>query len=170
MASAKLLILGIGELRTPLDDERSRLYGSGAYFSAREIRVFADVAPSRRREHRHMKTVGDVMHRGVIGCRPEASLAAVVRTMAAHRIHSVVVSGEGIITDAELAAALDRPPETTATSIARRAPRLDECTTLEQAVEALREQRSTHALVVRQGSQDLVGVLSTLDLADALAP
>jgi predicted transcriptional regulator len=125
--------------------------------------------PRRGRHDREVKTVGDVMHRGVIGCRPEASLVAVARTMAAHRIHCVAVAGHGVITDAELVAALDRSPETTAAKIARTAPHLDETATLEQAAETLREQRSTHALVVRQGSQVVVGVLSALDLAEALA-
>lgn len=108
------------------------------------------------------------MHRGVIGCRPEASLVAVARTMAAHRIHCVVVTGHGLITDAELAASLDLPPETTAAAIARRAPQLDEAASLEEAAETLRSQGATHALVVRR-SQHVIGVLSTLDLANALA-
>jgi CBS domain-containing protein len=41
--------------------------------------------------------------------------------------------------------------------------------TLERAAAVLREHRATHAVVVDSRSDCAVGVLSTLDLADALA-
>jgi CBS domain-containing protein len=116
-----------------------------------------------------MQTVGYVMHRGVITCSPHAPVAAIARTMAAHRIHCVVVPGHGIVTDLELTVGLDGPAETTAAALARSAPMLVQSETVERAAALMRTARATHALVVEGGSNRLVGVLSTLDLANALA-
>ena len=115
-----------------------------------------------------MSTVATVMHRGLISCRPEAPLVAIARTMAAHRIHCVVVPDHGIVTDFELAAALDDSSPATAAGLARAAPILDQSDSLERAAAILHEQASTHALV-RDGTGRVIGVLSALDLADALA-
>lgn len=128
-----------------------------------------DGLPAGRGDHRRMQTVGDVMHRGLICCRPESSIVAIARTMAAHRIHCVVVPGVGIVTDVELAAALDGSPLATAAALARPAPTLGEGETLQRAAAVLHEHRATHAVVVDSRLDSIVGVLSTLDLADALA-
>jgi CBS domain-containing protein len=114
-----------------------------------------------------MPTVASVMHRGLISCRAEASVAAIARTMAAHRIHCVVVPDHGIVTDLELAAALDGSPSATAAELARAAPTLDESDSLERAAAVLHEWAATHALVRDAGQ--VTGVLSALDLADAFA-
>jgi len=37
-------------------------------------------------------TVGEVMHAGIISCRPETTLRTVAGILAAHRIHAVVVA------------------------------------------------------------------------------
>jgi len=90
--------------------------------------------------------------------------------MAAHHIHSVVVPGHGIVTDLELTAALDGAVSTlTAAGLARPAPILERTATLERAAAVLHEGCATHALVVEGSSRRPLGVLSTLDLANALA-
>jgi CBS domain-containing protein len=116
-----------------------------------------------------METVGQTMHRGVISCAPQSSLATIAGTMAAHRIHCVVVPGYGIVTDAELTAALDCMPLATAATLARPAPVLEQSDSLELAAARLHADAVTHALVVEPQSGRVVGVLSTLDLANALA-
>jgi CBS domain-containing protein len=116
-----------------------------------------------------MSTVATVMHRGLISCRPDAPLVAIARTMAAHRIHCVVVPDHGIVTDLELAAALDGSPSATAAELARAAPALEERDSLERAASVLREQCATHALVCDPHTGRVTGVLSALDLADAYA-
>jgi CBS domain-containing protein len=115
-----------------------------------------------------MNDVAVVMHRGVIACSPCASVVTIARTMAAHRIHCVVVPGHGIVTDVELAQALDDPAGVTAATLARDAPRLLETDSLEVAARRLRADAATHAVVVDADGL-IVGVLSTLDLANALA-
>jgi CBS domain-containing protein len=109
------------------------------------------------------------MHRGVITCSPTASVTSIARTMAAHRIHCVVVPGHGIVTDLELTVGLDGSAELTAAALARSAPTLLRSETVERAAALLHASRTTHALVVDSGSNRPVGVLSTLDLANALA-
>jgi predicted transcriptional regulator len=110
------------------------------------------------------------MHRGVISCSPEASLVAIARTMAAHRIHCVVVPGHGIVTDVELTAALaDLSSSHTAAVLARSAPTLAPTDSLERAASVMQAAQATHAVVVRTASTGPAGVLSTLDLANALA-
>jgi CBS domain-containing protein len=115
-----------------------------------------------------MHTVAHVMHQGVISCAPGSSVTTIARTMAAHHIHCVVVPEHGIVTDLELTAALDGSPETTAAALARSAPTLNQTETLERAAALLHEHGATHALVVEAQGR-VIGVLSTLDLANAWA-
>src|SRR5690348_16091068 len=59
-----------------------------------------------RRGHRS-RTVGDVMHRGIVHCDRDTSAAKVATMMTAHRIHAVVVTGESdlprLVTVAQIA-------------------------------------------------------------------
>jgi CBS domain-containing protein len=116
-----------------------------------------------------MRTVAQVMHQGVISCAPGSSVTTIARTMAAHHIHCVVVPGHGIVTDLELTAALDGSSAMTAAALARSAPTLDQTETLERAATVLHEHGATHALVVNARAGRVIGVLSTLDLANAWA-
>jgi CBS domain-containing protein len=116
-----------------------------------------------------MQTVAHVMHQGVISCAPGSSVTTIARTMAAHHIHCVVVPGHGIVTDFELTAALDGSSAMTAAALARAAPTVKPGETLERAAALLHEHGATHALVVDSRAGRVVGVLSTLDLANAWA-
>ena len=117
--------------------------------------------------------VGDVMHRGVVSCDPRASGLAVARTMAAHRVHSVVVKEPGalpdVVTDVEVGAAVYGGvlEESTAAELARPAPLLRASDSLAFALERMHERRSTHAVVIDRSVQPL-GVVSILDVVEAL--
>lgn len=70
-------------------------------------------------------TVGDVMHRGVITCAPDARLTTVAATMAAHAVHAAVLLGprrDGalVVTDLDvIRAALSNRFEATAAEVVR---------------------------------------------------
>ena len=70
-------------------------------------------------------TVGDVMHRGVITCAPDARLTTVAATMAAHAVHAAVLLGprrDGalVVTDLDvIRAALNGRFEATAAEVVR---------------------------------------------------
>ena len=118
-------------------------------------------------------SVSEVMHRGVITCRPETTALAVVRTMAAHRIHSVVVTSRNraprLVTDADVVDALAGPPldRQTALDIAHRAPIVTRSDSLTSTLAHMREAASTHAVVVDR-SRTPLGVVSILDVVEAL--
>jgi CBS domain-containing protein len=135
-------------------------------------------------QHRHSPRrldsirVADTMHRGVVTCRPEATLFTVARLLAAHRIHAVVVApatdeqGWSVVSDLDLASVLSDGllDEATAGSVAS-APTVfvgpDE--TLTRAAQLMREYETHHLIVRGRGTNRPVGIISTLDIADALA-
>jgi CBS domain-containing protein len=124
--------------------------------------------------------VGDVIAPGIITCSPESTARDVAELMAAKAIHCVVVSdmpaergarGWGVISDLDLASvavgALDR---VTAAEIAATEPVEVKATdSLEQASRQMVEHQVTHLLVAQGDPAQPIGVLSTLDLARALA-
>jgi signal-transduction protein with cAMP-binding, CBS, and nucleotidyltransferase domain len=129
--------------------------------------------------------VAEAMHPGVLSCPVGAPLADVARVMATHRVHCVVVLGTddeantdlegrlwGVDSDLDLVsvAAIESIDERTAgdtavTSAVLIAP--DD--TLARAAQPMREHEITHLVVVSPESLYPVGVLSTLDVARALA-
>ncbi len=119
--------------------------------------------------------VAQAMHAGVVKCRPETSLRAAARTMAAHRIHSVVIAnGDSwtIISDLDVVAAAcaGRLEEGRAGDTAGGTPltiRSDE--TLERAAQLMHEYGESHLLVLHPHARKPIGILSTLDLAEALS-
>ena len=114
-------------------------------------------------------TVGELMRRGVMSCPPGASLVTVARTMATHRVHAVVVEGGGVLSDRDLAHALARGAlDATARDVARtEAVTIAPGARLAEAALLMDRHRISHLLVVDAGR--LVGMLSTLDLARAVA-
>ena len=121
--------------------------------------------------------VADAMHHGVIVCDRDDSLSHVARLMSEHRVHSVVVGGEtgrlwGIVSDLDLvAAAAVRPLDeqtaggTAVTPVVAVAPGHS----LQEAAQLMTTYGVAHLVVVEPGTGRPVGVLSTLDLAHALA-
>jgi CBS domain-containing protein len=123
--------------------------------------------------------VADVMRVGIVSCSPETSLTDVARTMAACRIHAVVVrdldrEGErrawGVISDLDLAlAAGPDADETTAGSIARTelvTVSADE--PVQRATQLMGEHEVSHLLVMHPQDGRPLGIISTLDIAGVL--
>lgn len=127
--------------------------------------------------------VADVMHRGVVTCPTGTPLRSVARMMADRRIHAVVVFDEesddgadtalwGVVSDLDLVKAAnageidDRTAGgTAATPIVLVEPR----DTLTHAAQLIAEHETGHLLVVDPTTKRPVAVLSTLDVARALA-
>lgn len=124
--------------------------------------------------------VGDEMRRGLISCSPDTPLRDVARTMTTNHVHAVVVSDPqaggatapwGIVSDvdllrvAETGAELFTAGEAAATPVVMVSP--DD--PLARAAKLMRERATTHVVVVDPLTGQPVGVLSTLDIAGALA-
>ena len=139
--------------------------------------------PSHRIRALDELRVVDAMHPGMISCPPETTLRTVARMMATYRVHAIIVHalGEdelpggdrwGVVTDADLVrtvrdANLD---EVTAQQIAA-SPALVVATNepLEHAIQLMVEHEVTHVIAVERHSGRPMGVVSTLDVARALA-
>jgi CBS domain-containing protein len=125
-------------------------------------------------------TVRDAMHRGVLHCSRSTSLRAVARIMAAHRVHCVVVTDDeedgrdavwGVVSDLDLAAALVARPlesQTAEGSAATPAVLVREGDPLVRGAQLMTEHGVAHLVVVGRTGRP-VGVLSTLDVAEAVA-
>jgi CBS domain-containing protein len=120
------------------------------------------------------RTVGEVMHRGIVTCPPSASLREVAELLAAHSVHCAVVAGDpartmwGIVSDLDLVRGLGSPVALVAGNLAA----LDVVTVapgdeLRHAAQLMAEHDVAHLIVVEGGTP--VGVLSTLDVARAAA-
>jgi CBS domain-containing protein len=120
------------------------------------------------------RTVGEVMHRGIVTCPPTASLREVAELLATHSVHCAVVAGDpvrtmwGIISDLDLVRGLGSPVSLVAGNLAA----LDVVTVapqdeLRHAAQLMAEHDVAHLIVVEDGTP--VGVLSTLDVARAAA-
>ncbi len=124
--------------------------------------------------------VADVMRPGILTCPPQTPLREVARLMATRRVHCVLVKREGpeipatfaVLSDLDLArvtgdGALD---DVTAGDIAG-SPLItvssDE--TLQHVAGVMARHACTHLLVVGRGAVAPLGVLSTLDIAAAIA-
>jgi CBS domain-containing protein len=127
--------------------------------------------------------VSDAMHTGVLSCPPEAPLRTAARMMVRYGIHAVVVYSEdadaddaiglwGVVSDEDLvaAAAVDDLDGRTA-GVTARTPLVlvHPQESLQRAAELMQEHRVTHLLVVSAESERPVGVVSTLDVARAIA-
>jgi CBS domain-containing protein len=123
--------------------------------------------------------VGDAMHEGVITCDRETPLIDVARTMAAQSVHCVVVENGsrdcapwGVVSDLDLVAAAtvrSLRDQTAGGSAASPIVMVNPNETLERAAQLMTEHGTAHLLVVDAADGRPVGVLSTLDIASALA-
>ena len=118
------------------------------------------------------------MHPQVLTCTADAPLALVARVMAAERVHCVVVEGTNessrgwaVVSALDLVAAgagglhLGTAGKSAATEFLTVTP--DE--TLTRAAQLMVEHEVSHLIVVDPTSDRALGVLSTLDLAHAMA-
>lgn len=123
--------------------------------------------------------VGDIMSAPIVSCQADVPLAEVAELMARHRIHAVVVVGDGgreddargwrVISEADLVrgVAFDQGEAgagsiaaTPVVTIGRRKP-------LQEAALRMSEHETTHLVVVEDGHP--VGIVSALDVARSLA-
>jgi CBS domain-containing protein len=122
--------------------------------------------------------VGEIMHPGVLYCPPEAPLRWAAEMMARHHVHAVVVLGDdeegglwGVVSDVDVleALALHELDEHSAGGMAATPiVTISRSDSVARAAELMREHSVTHLLVVA-GKEHPVGVVSTLDLAGAVA-
>lgn len=124
--------------------------------------------------------VADAMHAGVLTCDPGAPLSEVAETMARELVHCVVVEGGtrrdgplwAIVSDLDLVAAAlvrDLDEQTAGGSAASPVVFVTETETLERAAQLLTEHGTSHLIVTDHARARPVGVLSTLDVAAAIA-
>lgn len=128
-------------------------------------------------------TVADAMRAGIISCQADSSLRAIAELMASYHVHAVVVEGAGvesgaapgqgwgIVSDVELARAAARGElQVTAGELAGSgAMFIGPAEPLRRAAELMSEHRVSHLIVSTAPTVRPVGIISTLDLAVALA-
>lgn len=121
------------------------------------------------------RSVDDFANIGILRCPAEAPLEEVAWTMADNRVHAVVVESEGddppVITDTDLIAAASsgRFDELCALDVAGTEPvSVSHEDTLERATQLLAEHSVAH-LIVRDDRWHPIGILSTLDVAQAIS-
>jgi CBS domain-containing protein len=125
--------------------------------------------------------VEDVMHRGLVTCSPDTPLRKVAAILAAHRIHAVVVADRhaqaehdvwGVVSDLDVVAHLARAHGDATAGAAAAAP---PCVVvpsepLSHAARLMATLGVAHVLVVDPADRRPVGVVSTLDVANAVSP
>jgi crotonyl-CoA carboxylase/reductase len=122
-------------------------------------------------------TVGSVMHRGVVTCRPNDSLRTVAATLAANRIHAVVVASPeerapcAVVTDRDvvyghLLGKLDELTARDAASEPTVTVRAD--LDLSEASGLMVRYGTTHVVVTERDDGTPIGILSSLDVAAAV--
>ena len=127
--------------------------------------------------------VRDVMHEGLVDCPPQTTMREVAQLMAGRDVHCIVVDGLargprgaerlvwGIVSDLDLAKALgeggidDPAAAFAATEPVIVGPGDD----LQRAAQLMAEHDCSHLIVADETTGRPVGVLSTLDLARAVA-
>jgi CBS domain-containing protein len=127
-------------------------------------------------------TVAEAMHAGVIDCSLETPLADVARTMAEERVHCVVARDDGlgseagslwgVVSDLDLvavASARDIDVRTAGGMAATPVVLVAPDDTVEHAAQLMTENAISHLVVVEPADGRPVGILSTLDVARALA-
>lgn len=133
-------------------------------------------------DHSSLK-VHEVMHPGIIDCPPQTPVSEVVSLMAEHGVHCIVVDGLararhyheqlvwGILSDVELMRAVSdertdmEAGSVAATEIVTIAPHED----VHRAAQLMSEHECSHLVVVDPDAGRPVGVVSSIDVARALA-
>lgn len=127
--------------------------------------------------------VVDAMHPRLISCNPDTRLRAVARMMATYRVHAILVTEHGdellpgggvwgVISDTDLLRAAETGDldQQEARSIASTpVPTVTTDQQLASAAQVMLEHEVSHLIVVEPHTARPIGVLSTLDIARALA-
>jgi CBS domain-containing protein len=127
--------------------------------------------------------VADAMHPGLISCPLDTTLRTVARMMSTYRVHAILVTAHsdeelpgggrwGIVTITDLlraAETCDLDEEVARTIAATPALSVDTGDSLARAAQLVVEHDVSHLIVLEPSSGRPAGVLSTLDIARALA-
>jgi CBS domain-containing protein len=122
--------------------------------------------------------VADAMTVGIVSCTPDTPLREVAALMARHNVHAVYVYDESgasaeewaLVSDLDLVAAWPVLDDRTAgNSAVTPLVSIGAEDSLERAAQLMMETGSTHLAVVLRRTGQPVGVLSTLDIARAVA-
>jgi len=113
--------------------------------------------------------VSDAMNKAIVTCSPDARLREMGRLMAGHHIHSLVISlGDparwALVTDVDIAQAAIGRPDATANDLAGPATGIRGDATLIRAIELMRQQRTSHLIVIDPESGEPSGMISALDI------
>jgi CBS domain-containing protein len=129
-----------------------------------------------------MATVGDAMSRGVISCPPETPLRVVARMMATFGVHAIFVfehddDGDeaprlwAVVSDLDLVAAtqLDLDMLTAGGTAVTPLVSVAADSSIGEAGSLMAQYGIAHLAVTEPGSRHPIGVISTLDIARAVA-
>jgi len=119
------------------------------------------------------KTVADLMHKGIIACRPETAVSEVVRIISDADVHAVVVMDHnnqavGIISHTDIIRLYGEDlSQHAAQEVMSRPPLAIDSDAPARAAADLMLQRGVHRLLVIEKQDDVrkpVGIVSTTDL------
>jgi CBS domain-containing protein len=144
--------------------------------------VFADHRPDELPVAFESATVGDVMSHGVISCPHETPLRVVARMMATHGVHAIFVfeyADEAdeeprlwaVVSDLDLVAAarLDLDTLTAGATAVTPLVTVETDSSIGEAGSLMAQHGIAHLAVTEPGSRRPIGVISTLDIARAIA-
>ena len=127
-------------------------------------------------------TVGDAMSHGVISCPPETPLRIVARMMATFGVHAIFVFEPGneddeaphlwaVVSDLDLVAATQLDLDTLTAGSTAVTPLISIGTdhSIGEAGSLMAQYGIAHLAVTEPGTQRPIGVISTLDIARAVA-
>lgn len=132
---------------------------------------------------RNSLKVHEVMHPGIIDCSPQTPLGEVVSLMAEHGVHCIIVDGLarsrnhneqlvwGILSDVELMGAVgeERMDEQAGSVAATEIVTIASDDDVQRAAQLMSEHECSHLVVVDPDDARPIGVISSLDVARALA-
>jgi len=144
--------------------------------------VFAEHRPEELPVAFETATVGDAMSRGVISCPPETPLRVVARMMATFGVHAIFVFDHvdeddeapqlwAVVSDLDLVAAaqLDLDCVTAGATAVTPLVSVAADRSIAEAGSLMSQYGIAHLAVVEPGSRRPIGVISTLDIARAVA-
>ncbi len=126
-------------------------------------------------------TVGDAMSHGLISCSPETPLRVVARMMATHGVHAIFVFEQkdedealqlwSVVSDLDLVAATRLDLDTLSAGTTGVTPFVTVAadSTIGEAGSLMAQYGVAHLAVTDPGSRRPIGVISTLDIARAIA-
>jgi CBS domain-containing protein len=126
-------------------------------------------------------TVGDAMSHGVLSCPPETPLRVVARMMATYGVHAIFVFEYGnesdeprlwaVVSDLDLVAAtrLDLDTLTAGATAVTPLVTVEADCPIAEAGSLMAQYGIAHLAVTEPGSRRPIGVISTLDIARAIA-